>query len=191
MTSFTVLRLSSIIGGVDLRRINAFFVKIMGLTGSIPFKKEVDGMEYWYLAENPSERIYRRLITVLCDNSDKFYFVTRKELKYNQEVIAKFNPYIIESYETKKWANTITKGPAATVYVIEPNKETCKLLKEYANNLYEWVAPSLPEDLTFIKNNFAWFSSTTHEEFGSFSIRSDYYRSLVRGIYGLKVQKVE
>lgn len=76
--------------------------------------------------------------------------MTRKELKYNQEILVQFKPYTIESYKTKEWANTITKGPAATVYVIESNTETCKLLQQSANTLYDWVAPSLPEDLTFI-----------------------------------------
>ncbi|AXI08827.1 hypothetical protein CV093_08200 [Oceanobacillus sp. 143] len=128
---------------------------------------------------------------VLCDNSDKFYFVNRKELKYNQEILVHFKPYIIESYKTKEWANTMTKGPSATVYVTESNKETCKLLQQFANTLYDWVAPNLPEDLTFIKNDFAWFSCTTHEEFGGFSIRSDYYRNLIGEIHGLKIQKVE
>lgn len=148
-------------------------------------------MEYWDLIENPSDETYRRLIRVLCDHSDKFYFVTRKELKYNQEILLQFNPYIIESYKTKKWASTITKGPSATVYVMEANKDTCMLLQKYANSLFDWVAPNLPEDLTFYKNNFAWFSCTTHEEFGGYSIRSDYYRELIHEIDGLKVQKAE
>ena len=69
-------------------------------------------MEYWDLTENPADEIYRKLIKVLCDNSDKFYFVSRKELKYNQEILVQFKPYMIESYKTKKWANTKTKGPS-------------------------------------------------------------------------------
>jgi len=148
-------------------------------------------MEYWDLTENPADETYRKLIKVLCDHSDKFYFVTRKELKYNQEILEQFKPYMLESYKTKKWANTEVKGPSATVYVIESTNETCKLLKQFANTLYDWVAPKLPEDLTFLKNNFVWFSCTSHEEEGVFSIRSDYYRNHIGEIHGLKVQKVE
>ncbi|WP_141431099.1 hypothetical protein [Bacillus sp. 03113] len=148
-------------------------------------------MEYWDLIENPADETYQQLINILCDNSDKFYFVTRKELEYDQEILLKFKPYIIETYKTRKWANTITKGPAATVYVIEANRNTRKLLQQSAKTLYDWVAPNLPEDLTFIKNNFAWFSCTTHEEFGGFSIRSEHYKKLISQIHGLKVQKVE
>lgn len=150
-----------------------------------------DKVEYWRLAENPAGSTYRRLMKVLCDHSDLFYFVTRKELKYDKEVIEQFRPYMKETYKTKKWANTITKGPAATVYVIEANKDTCKLLQQLSDNLYGWVAPRLPEDLTFIKNNFAWFTCTTHEEFGEFSFRSDHCKSLIQQIEGLKIEKVD
>ncbi|MEK5521894.1 hypothetical protein B5V89_06855 [Heyndrickxia sporothermodurans] len=147
-------------------------------------------MEYWDLVENPSGETYRQLIKVLCDHSDQFYFVTRKELKYDPEILVQFKPYTVETYKTKKWANTITKGPAATIYIIEANQATCELLQKFASTLYDWVAPKLPEDLTFLKNNFVWFSCTTHEEFGGFSIRSEYYRNLLGQISGLKIQKV-
>lgn len=126
---------------------------------------------------------------VLCDHSDKFYFVTRGELKYDQKVLDQFQPYVIETYKTKKWANTVTKGKAATVYVIEANIHSCQLLQELANSLYDWVAPNLPEDITFIKNDFVWFTCTTHEQFGGFMIRSEYYRNLIRQIEGLKIEK--
>lgn len=150
-----------------------------------------EDMEYWDLIENPSNEIYRKLITVLCNNSDKFYFITRKELKCNHEILELFKPYVLQTYQTKEWASTITKGPEATVYVIDSNIETCHLLQQVANSLYDWVAPQLPEDLTFIKNNFEWFTSTTHEEFGGFSIRSEYYRNLIGEIHGLQLQKAD
>ena len=62
-------------------------------------------MEYWELTENPSGEIYKKLIDALCTYSDKFYFITRKELRYNQQVLAEFEPYTIEIYITKKWTN--------------------------------------------------------------------------------------
>ncbi|MEI3612182.1 hypothetical protein [Pseudogracilibacillus sp. SO30301A] len=148
-------------------------------------------MEYWDLIENPSGETYQQLIKVLCDYSDKFYFVIRKELNYDMNIIKQFEPFLIEKYNTKEWANTITKGPAATVYVFESNQDTCKLLQQLANTLYDWIAPDLPEDLTFLKNNFVWFTCTTHEEFGGFLIRSNYYRQLLDQIAGLKVKQVE
>ncbi|MDW0110052.1 hypothetical protein [Sporosarcina aquimarina] len=153
--------------------------------------KRYEEVEYWDLTDNPKNEIYKGLIKVLCNNSDRFYFITRKELKYNKEIIAQFVPYVTETYKTKKWAGTETKGPAATVFVMESNEETYKLLVKYANSLYDWVAPELPEDLTFIKNNFIWFSCTTHEEFAGFSIRSDYYKNLMFGIEGLKLEHIE
>lgn len=153
--------------------------------------RKFDKVEYWELLENPQEETYKRLMKVLCDHSDKFYFVTRKELSYNEEIIAQYKPYFLEIYKTKKWAGTETTGPEATVYVVEINKETYKMLISHANSLFEWVAPELPEDLTFIKNEFEWFFSTTHEEFAAFSIRSEYYKNIMMSIEGLKLEKVE
>ncbi|PID06470.1 MULTISPECIES: hypothetical protein [unclassified Sporosarcina] len=148
-------------------------------------------MEYWDITENPTDDVYRNLINVLCGHSDSFYFVTRKELTYDQDILDQFKPYTSETYKTNEWANTMTKGPAATVYMMESNEKTCELLKRHANTLYDWVAPHLPEDLTFMKNGFAWFSCTTHEEYSGFSIRSDYYKNIMCAIEGLKIQKSE
>lgn len=148
-------------------------------------------IEYWALTENPKEETYRMLMKVLCSYSDKFYFITRKELNYQQEILVQFGPHLIETYKTKKWAGTETTGPAATVFVIASNEETYALLVKFASSLYDWVAPKLPEDLSFIKNDFTWFSCTTHEECASFSIRSDYYKKLMFGIEGLALEQVE
>lgn len=147
--------------------------------------------EYWDLIENPRGEIYKNLVKVLCHHSDKFYFITRKELEYNQDIITQFAPYCIETYKTKKWAGTETKGPAATVYIMESNEATYDLLVQNASSLYDWVAPELPEDLTFIKNNFTWFTCTSHEEYASFSIRSNYYKKLILKINGLKLERGE
>lgn len=103
------------------------------------------------MIENPSGEVYKNLIDVLCTYSDTFYFITRKELRYNPLILEQFEPYSIETYKTKEWANTLTAGPPATVYLIQSNPETCKILQQSANSLYEWVAPNLPENLTFIK----------------------------------------
>lgn len=146
-------------------------------------------MESWNLIENPVGNTYQQLLEVLCDYSDTFYFITRKELTYKQEILEQFKPHMIETYQTKEWANTITLGPPATVYVMEANRDSCKLMQTLSHSLYDWVSPNLPEDLTFIKNNFAWFTCTTHEEFGGFSIRSEFYRKLIVQIEGLKVEK--
>ncbi|HLR11807.1 MAG TPA: hypothetical protein VK120_10470 [Sporosarcina sp.] len=152
--------------------------------------KKQQAIEYWEIVGNPENDVYVRLVKTLCTHSDRFYFITRKELHYNPEIFVAFTPYIIETYQTKSWAGTETTGPAATVYIIESNEETCALLIEHANHLYDWVAPALPEDITFIKNDFVWFQSTTHEEYATFSIRSQYYKKLMTNIEGLVLEQV-
>lgn len=177
------------IGPIDFKEPSSRGIDVW--KGCVLKVKKHKEIEYWDLTENPKDEIYKSLVKKLCNYSDKFYFITRKELKYNQEIIKQFEPYFIETYKTKKWAGTETKTAAATVFVIESNEETCKLLVKYASSLYDWIAPELPEDLTFIKNNFTWFSCTTHNEYAGFSIRSDYYKSLMFGIKGLKLKRIE
>lgn len=147
-------------------------------------------METWVVAENPQGEVYRNLMRVLVDYSDKFYFVTRKELSYDQNKLKLFEPYMIKTYKTKEWAGTITLGPHATVYEIEANEQTYSLLVELADSLYDWVSPELPEDLTFIKNGFEWFYSTTYEAFACFCFRNAFYKSLMLTMKGLPLEKV-
>ncbi|WP_062353487.1 hypothetical protein [Bacillus kwashiorkori] len=147
-------------------------------------------IENWELKENPTGETYRQLIKILCDHSDKFYFITRKELNYNKNIIQLFVPYILEVFQTKEWANTKTLGPPANVYMVSANEATCQLLQQLANTLYDWVSPHLPEDLTFIKNNFPWFTSTTHEQFAQFSIRSQYYKNIICEQSNLKIERI-
>lgn len=147
-------------------------------------------MEYWDLVENPTGEIYEKFIKLLCSHSDKFYFVTRKELDYDKDIIAKFSPYVLNQYKTKEWASTKISGPAATIYEIEVNEKTCLLLQRLANSLYDWLSPRLPEDLTFIKNNFVWFYSCSHEEFAHFCIRSSHYRDLITGFKEINIERL-
>lgn len=147
-------------------------------------------MEYWDLVENPKGKVYQQLIKTMCELSDKFYFITRKELKQDVSILKQFESHVIESYKTKEWAFTITTSAPATVYVIDSNLDTCNLLLKFADSLYDWVTP-LPEDLTFIKNNFIWFSCTTHNQFGRFTFRNKYYKNIILNIEGLKLEKYE
>lgn len=148
-------------------------------------------MEYWDLVDNPTGKSYALLIDLLCAHSDTFYFVTRKEFDYDAKVIEQFQPFIFEQYKTNEWASTKTFGPAATVYKIEVCPQTCQLLKKLANSLYDWLAPDLPEDLTFIKNNFVWFFSCSHEEFAHFQVRSSYYEKLITETANLNIKKLD
>lgn len=148
-------------------------------------------MDYWDLVNNPTGKSYTSLIDLLCAHSDTFYFVTRKELDYDAKVIEQFQPFIIEQYKTNEWASTKTSGPAATVYKISVCSQTCQLLKKLANSLYDWVAPHLPEDLTFIKNDFVWFFSCSHEEFAHFQIRSPYYEKIITQSDELNINKLD
>ena len=144
-------------------------------------------MIYWHLVENPTGKTYEQLIHVLCEHSNTFYFVTRKEFRYNEHILEQFRPFVINTYKSKSWAGTVTQGPAATIYEIKVNKATCRLLQQLSNSLFDWVAPNLPEDLTFLKDGQVLFSSTTHEKMGCFEL-SENEQHLIYEIEGLEVE---
>lgn len=144
-------------------------------------------MVYWHLVENPTGKTYEQLIQVLCEYADTFYFITRKELQYDEQVLAQFRPYVIQTYQSKSWAGTVTQGPPATIYIMKANENTCKLLQQLSNSLFDWVSPRLPEDLTFLKDGRDVFSSTTHEKMGCFELKED-EQYLLQQIEGLKLE---
>lgn len=146
-------------------------------------------VNYYDVTENPTGTTYNALIQTLCDHSDSFYFITRAEFKYDEAVLAQFAPHVLHTYKTQKWETTTITGKAATAYVIEANADTCALLQQHASSLYDWVAPKLPEDLTFTKNDFHWFTCCTHEKFAMFSIRSAHYEQIMLNVDGLSVEK--
>ncbi len=145
-------------------------------------------MEFWSLLENPKGNVYKRLIQILCLNSDRFYFITHKYSDYNNVIIEKFQTYILELCKSNKWGITKSLGSAPNVYIIEANNSTCSLLLENANSLYDWNNP-LPEDLTFLKKNDTWFVSIAHEKEGGFYIYADDQRELLKQIPGLVIEK--
>jgi hypothetical protein len=147
-------------------------------------------MEYWPLLENPKGNVYRRLMQVLCANSDRFYFITHRDFDYNHAILEEFKPYCIEICRTNKWGSTQYGGAAPTIYIIEAKQYTCKLLQDSADSLYDWNYP-LPEDLTFLKNGYTWFVSISHEKVGGFYIYTDHQRDLLKQIPGIIIEKAE
>lgn len=112
---------------------------------------------------NPSGDAYRALIKILIEQSDSFYVVTRGELQYEPEPIELLVPYAKDIHKTKQWGQSKTKGKAATLYEFPATKEMRHLLVHLADSLFDWVAPGLPEDLTFLRDGQIIFTSIAHE----------------------------
>lgn len=102
---------------------------------------------------------------------------------YIQEMIdrTQFNGVILNDVEGNPIIFAVVKG------VHEDLNNHVKQTRRY----FSYEESCKIANLTFLKNNFEWFSCTTHEEFGGFSISSEYYRKLFDQITGLKIEKVE
>lgn len=133
---------------------------------------------------------YERLIKYAFQKSDAIMFVFRKDGFSNQQILklektsndlkTKFKDYILKIRNGSYWVFTKVgysqlgisssefKDPSNfdklfKVLFYKTNKE----LEEYVlsnSNLYSWLNPDYPEDISFFKNGYCWLYSVAHEE---------------------------
>jgi len=84
--------------------------------------------------------------------------------------------YLIERKTVSKWpgtellVNNYFPDNYADICRYAFNKETSSILCNSNENLFEWLEPNFPEDLTFYKNDRPIFVSITHEKDAYFEI---------------------
>jgi hypothetical protein len=111
---------------------------------------------------------YKKFIPFALDKSDYFILVKRFDMSCDDtidELLKKLEPYLINAYKQKSWANTELRDSSALVFYYHSCKECEPILLEYAVNMFDWQQPRLLEDLSFFKaDNKLWVSNTAHEE---------------------------
>lgn len=112
---------------------------------------------------------YNKIIEIAGGYCDRFYFVvsnTMQILESINHVIDLLKPFVADIKKVKEWPGTVIYSEGhALLHTYYLNKESEKVLKGIANDLYSWTNPSLPEDLGFIrKDGSPWFVSITHEK---------------------------
>ena len=117
--------------------------------------------------KNVKDKAYREFIDLVCNFSDKFLLVERKEMDSNdnlKNVLKKLESSLIEMREQSEWPTTMLgEGATAKVYYYKIDSNSKNILKEKSNSLFAWEQPELPEDLCFIKDDKAWISTCSHE----------------------------
>lgn len=133
---------------------------------------------------------YKRLIKYAFQKSDAIMFVFRKD-GFNDQQISKlektsndlkteFKDYILKIRNGAYWVFTKVGYSKLGIYNSkfkdQPNFDklfevlfykTNKELEEYVlsnSNLYSWLNPYYPEDISFFKNGYCWLYSIAHEE---------------------------
>lgn len=129
----------------------------------------IDMMRY-IIKNQPTNISYFNLLDFLRAVSKKFMLVKRDQLKFDKNVELLFNelnPNLIKKEYSNKWPGTelLGKKNSAEIFYYKVNDDTIKILKKYSANLFDWLAPMLPEDIAFYREDgttILW--SITHEK---------------------------
>jgi len=111
---------------------------------------------------------YEALLNLAMNKCDTAQLVVRNDVMKETSVMAfteKINQYLIKADLQNEWAGTrLGDGHTALVMHYNVSGEIIRIFKEYANSFFEWVQPSLPEDLSFFKDGREMLINTAHEK---------------------------
>ena len=128
-------------------------------------------MVYEFIKE-PKQMQYRELIAYACSRSDAVMMVFPYEQndairKGDVETIRKrLSPWRIKTRYDPQWPTTKNSDTACKFFIdlYNPIDEIKEFLLQI-NRLYGW-RDSFPCDISFFKNNYCWFATCTHEQYG-------------------------
>ena len=128
-------------------------------------------MKRYYLNDFENKETYIRFIEYMVLNSDSFsliYFKYRENEKYTttvKEIQTLLKPYKIFAKRSTQWPSMITLNENNHIYKLVLYKSTVGVEKilSTVEKLFDWDYPSLPMDLCFYKDGYAWLVSSSHE----------------------------
>lgn len=141
-----------------------------------------------YVTSEIKGEVYKNLIEYAYDKCDAVMFVFRRD-GFSQEDILKLNNLLNQI--KKKFSNSILKMRNGSYWVFSkvgysqldiegyndpPNydklfdivflklNDDIKFYLQSNDNLYKWLNPNFPEDISFFRNGYCWLYSVAHEE---------------------------
>lgn len=108
----------------------------------------------------------KKISSALLNYVETFSFVIREEENVSNEVmdlLKNLKIYLIDRKRVSEWPGTKLFWDQAIFYTYHFNNESAYILYRSEDNLFKWLLPDRPEDLTFYKNNKPFFVSITHE----------------------------
>jgi len=118
----------------------------------------------------------KKISLALLNYTDTFSFVIREEQHISKEaidIIEHLKSYLIETKKVSEWPGTNLLWGKVTLYSYYFNNESAYILYTTEDNLYKWLLPDRPEDLTFYKNDKPFFVSITHEKDAFFEVEEN------------------
>lgn len=82
-----------------------------------------------------------------------------------EKVLQNMNPFLRKTEETASWPGTRLHGHAGEVNHYRLSQECISVIKGATRKLYDWVQPSLPEDLCLLRSDGSpWLATIAHEK---------------------------
>jgi hypothetical protein len=120
------------------------------------------------LLKEPTGNAYSELITFALEHCTSFIFVIRHSIPLDDssaKIINKLQPFLIQKTEKSEWPGTKLLNGTATVFQYKLTTETASLLINFVKNIFSWIQPDFPEDLSFIRENGnPWLVTISHEK---------------------------
>lgn len=126
---------------------------------------------YYHSRTNVTGDAYIQLMKFLFEKSHQFIIVIRDDIfkdKDINKIIEELSPFLIKKVRQGWWASTDLDledyDSPATVYFYNSTNEALDIVLNRSDNLFQWVQPSLPEDISFLIDGAYFFTTTTHEK---------------------------
>jgi len=145
--------------------------------------------------EQLNEDNYKMLLSSLVSYVPYFSLVVRETLTLDskgQEVLDLLKPFLISEDNVSEWPGTKLYDGTAKLFIFILNTKTISILLDFSNNIFDWVQPSLPEDLCLLRNDKAGlFISISHEKDFYFELTNKEYIKLDKLLPQLKLTLYE
>ncbi len=109
------------------------------------------------------DKDYEHLLDTARAKFDSFSLVWRDQFSFNETAAAfekSLGPFLLKEQHTDEWPGTKIFKAKARTYKVKP--ESLSVLSRL-NNVFEFMAPDYPEDLSFYSNGKIKFISIAHE----------------------------
>jgi hypothetical protein len=120
------------------------------------------------ITEEPHGDVYRMLVDIASRRCAYFHLVMRPSLPVDESaraMLKKLQPWLEEERQVSQWPGTVLHGHTATLYLFRLDRQVSKILQDSAEGLYDWIAPRLPEDLCFLRQDRSeWLITIAHEK---------------------------
>lgn len=123
----------------------------------------------YILKSEPKNSYFYQLVDLLKIISKHFILIKRDQLYFNDGIsslLEKLSIHLVNKTFSNEWPGTeLLDQDKAIIYRYKVNDDTINILKKHSNSLFDWIAPGLPEDLCFFReDDTVILGSITHEK---------------------------